>query len=505
MTKRTISSKTKKFKDLNSVRQKKRTQVHTPGVGTGSGASTNPRRLLPKDGFKSFYRTPAKIRLLNLYNSEPKDDRDVVPTKAAKLNPDRRWFGNTRVVSQAEIMELKSEIDKYKSDPYTVVINKRKLPMSLLKDDTEEKKIHILDVEKFEDTFGPKSRRKKPKLESDTLEELAKRAEQKAINYVAPSATIHDGGKELSKDKMLEAGQSKRIWEELYKVIDASDVIVEVIDARDPMGTRSKHVESHIKNNCPHKFLVLVLNKCDLIPKWALAKWVRILSKEHPTIAFRASVEKPFGKNSLFQVLRQLDTMHKDKKNISVGFIGYPNVGKSSVINTLKKRACCKVAPIPGETKVWQYVTLTRRIYLIDSPGVVYEEGSTPEEIVLKGVVRAEKLDNPEQYIGYLLQRVNKSVITSVYDINDWEDSEDFLNKLAQKSGKLKKGGEANLNQVASMVITDFQRSKINWYIPPPEDADEMNNKKEEKKKESESNDEKKEENKKEEVVKSSS
>ena len=80
--------------------------------------------------------------------------------------------------------------------------------------------------------------------------------------------------------------------------------------------------------------------------------------------------------------------LHIDKKQISVGFIGYPNVGKSSVINTLRAKKVCKVAPVPGETKVWQYITLMRRIFLIDCPGVVYPTGDTDAEIVLKGVVR---------------------------------------------------------------------------------------------------------------------
>ncbi|KIH42987.1 hypothetical protein ANCDUO_27021, partial [Ancylostoma duodenale] len=71
---------------------------------------------------------------------------------------------------------------------------------------------------------------------------------------------------------------------------------------------------------------------------------------------------------------------------ISVGFIGYPNVGKSSIVNTLRKKKVCKTAPIAGETKVWQYVMLMRRIYMIDCPGVVYPQGDSETQIILKGV-----------------------------------------------------------------------------------------------------------------------
>lgn len=84
----------------------------------------------------------------------------------------------------------------------------------------------------------------------------------------------------------------------------------------------------------------------------AQARWVKTLSKTHPTIAFHASITNSFGKGSLIQLLRQFSSLFSDKKQISVGFVGYPNVGKSSIINTLKQKKVCTVAPIPGETKV---------------------------------------------------------------------------------------------------------------------------------------------------------
>lgn len=86
-------------------------------------------------------------------------------------------------------------------------------------------------------------------------------------------------------------------------------------------------------------------------------------------------------------------------------------MGKSSVINTLRSKKVCKVAPIAGETKVWQYITLMRRIYLIDCPGVVQPSGETDTEKVLKGVVRVELVNNPEDYIEAVLERDRKSVV----------------------------------------------------------------------------------------------
>ena len=114
--------------------------------------------------------------------------------------------------------------------------------------------------------------------------------------------------------KYMKAGQSKRIYGELLKVIDASDVLCEILDARDPLGTRCSYLENFVKKNCPHKHIIYILNKCDLVPIYVTAAYIKHLSKYYPTIAFHASITNPFGKPALFQILRQFDALHKDKK-----------------------------------------------------------------------------------------------------------------------------------------------------------------------------------------------
>ena len=201
----------------------------------------------------------------------------------------------------------------------------------------------------------------------------------------------------------------------------------------------------------------------------AQAGWVRTLSKEYPTLAFHASITNSFGKGSLIQLLRQFSTLHSDRKQISVGLIGGPNTGKSSIINTLLKKKVCTVAPIPGETKVWQYVSLMKRIYLIDCPGVVPPSNSdTPTDLVLRGVVRVEKVEHPEQYISALLARVKRHHMEKTYDLKGWNDATELLELLARKSGRLLRGGEPDLDGVAKMMLNDFMRGKIPWFTPAP-------------------------------------
>lgn len=162
--------------------------------------------------------------------------------------------------------------------------------------------------------------------------------------------------------------------------------------------------------------------------------------------------------------------MHSDRKQISVGFIGYPNTGKSSIINTLRKKKVCQVAPIPGETKVWQYITLMKRIFLIDCPGIVPPSSKdTEEDILFRGVVRVEHVSNPEQYIPGVLKRCQVKHLERTYEISGWKDATEFIEMLARKGGRLLKGGEPDESGVSKQILNDFNRGKIPWFTFPPD------------------------------------
>ncbi|KAB8239602.1 NUC091 domain-containing protein [Aspergillus alliaceus] len=486
-------------------------------MGTGKKeASRRERQGKVGDGMgnvrvkgENFYRDAKKVKRLNLYkDGKPRRDAEGNITVAAsyqsreapvaRIEPNRKWFGNTRVISQEALSSFREAVAERAADPYQVLLKTNKLPMSLIRDGQgvnglkQHQAKMAIETSPYGDTFGPKAQRKRVKLGVSSLEDFAGETAKMHDAYVEKTDhEIHaDGSLAVSGDvsaaqddahtttataieSVFSKGQSKRIWNELYKVIDSSDVVIHVIDARDPEGTRCRSIEKYIREEAPHKHLIFVLNKCDLVPTGVAAAWVRHLSKDHPTLAFHASINNSFGKGSLIQLLRQFSALHSERKQISVGFIGYPNTGKSSIINTLRKKKVCTVAPIPGETKVWQYITLMKRIYLIDCPGVVPpNQHDTPEDILLRGVCRVENVENPEQYIPAVLKRVQPKHLERTYGVKGSDDPLEFLAVLARKGGRLLRGGEPDLDGVAKMVINDFLRGKIPWFTPPPHTTD---------------------------------
>ncbi|KAJ4459127.1 putative Nuclear/nucleolar GTPase 2 [Paratrimastix pyriformis] len=477
-------------------------------------SADNPLR--PKPAHVDRARSKQKIEHLNMINQRPKrspsgkmiyqefQSKKAECGRRAMIAPDRSHFENSGVIGQEQMQKLRRDFANIQSNPFSVLVKPSRIPLGLIREEPKDKKMHLLSAESFSNTFGPQAHRKRPRINLSFTQKggllEGPQADAAAATAAAATAAAETGAgdsllagfitavksrsgeyslgadsnvpkeeeKKLHHHSMFEKGQSRRIWGELYKVVDSSDVIAQVLDVRDPRGTRCPQVEEYVKKNCPHKHIILVLNKCDLVPTWATARWVQVLSKEYPTVAFHASINNPFGKGALIQLLRQFVRLHSDKKNISVGFIGYPNVGKSSVINSVMHRKVCKVAPEPGETKVWQYISLMARIYLIDCPGIVQPgPNDTDSDLVLKGVVRVANLLDAAEHIPKLLERAKPEYLRRLYHVDRWTDATDFLSQFARGMGRLLKGGEPDLNTAAKVMLYDWQRGKIPYFELP--------------------------------------
>jgi len=227
----------------------------------------------------------------------------------ARIEPNRKWFGNTRVIAQDALNSFREAMAERASDPYSVLLKTNKLPMSLIRDGQgknglkkHEAKMTV-ETAPFADTFGPKAQRKRVKLGVSSLEDLVGATEKSHDSYLDRLEQLRllsgnsgsdlnggpevnsDGGTTTAREPVFSKGQSKRIWNELYKVIDSSDVVIHVLDARDPLGTRCRSVEKYIKEEAPHKHLIFVLNKCDLVPTSVAVSLAFYLSPSIPPLS----------------------------------------------------------------------------------------------------------------------------------------------------------------------------------------------------------------------------
>ncbi|RHY64507.1 hypothetical protein DYB30_008275 [Aphanomyces astaci] len=293
---------------------------------------------------------------------------------------------------------------------------------------------------------------------------------------------------EFVKTMELNDNSRKAYMRELKKVVERADVILEILDARDPMGCRTVDMEDLMRTK--GKKVVLVLNKIDLVPPEVLQPWLSHLRTFYPTIAFKASTQdqknissgggkgektngkviagsRAVGTEPLMQLLKNYCRSNNIKTSITVGVIGYPNVGKSSVINSLKRTKAASVSSTAGHTKVIQEIHLDNKIKLIDCPGIVFDSTDS-DALILRNCVNAEAFNDPVPAIEVILKRCSKAQLQALYGVPPFNDTIEFLVHLAQKQGKLAKGGIPDRKAVARNILQDWNRGKIPFFTPPP-------------------------------------
>ncbi|KAJ1992970.1 hypothetical protein H4R33_000846 [Dimargaris cristalligena] len=321
------------------------------------------------------------------------------------------------------------------------------------------------------------------------------------------------------------------VWRQLWRVIERSSLIVQIVDARNPLFFRSTDLEKYVKEVDPRKENLLLVNKADMLTDNQRRHWARYFkrhqiaylffsakvaaetlesaleaaeSTDEDTEATEAAPAPPaptplsaeeaeihvLSVDELVDILKAkcpkantspTASVADSTRKINIGLVGYPNVGKSSTINALVGAKRVAVGATPGKTKHFQTLPLDDDTILCDCPGLVFPSfATTAADMICNGVL---PIDQMREYIGpagLVAQRIPKWVLEAIYgmeiQIKPIEEggtgeptAEELLVGYAVARGLTRSGqGNPDESRAARHMLKDYVNGKLLFCIPPP-------------------------------------
>ena len=248
----------------------------------------------------------------------------------------------------------------------------------------------------------------------------------------------------------------KPYWKVIREIIEESDIILEVLDARMPKLSRNEELEEIIRKS--KKDLIFILNKADLTSKNIIIKNKKLLKKQGECFVVSSK-----DKTSVSKLRGYLLGLGKTKEFMRIGVLGYPNTGKSSLINSLVRRKKAPVSSKAGTTHGQQWISMKENIRIIDSPGIIPLKHTDELRYALIGSRNPEKIKNLDLVAHEIIKLFdNFENIEKLYNIKIEEKSPDkIMEEIGRKKGFIKKGNEIDDSRVSIQIIRDWQKGKL--------------------------------------------
>lgn len=289
-------------------------------------------------------------------------------------------------------------------------------------------------------------------------------------------------------------------WRQLWKIVEMSDVVVQVVDARDPLFFHSQDLSDYVKEVGEWKQSVILLNKADFLTFEQRSIWSAYFKESDMKTLFFSAMEdetpehqenpKPnpdeeelcFNRPQILSPREVLQTLQaqSNASPLTVGFLGYPNVGKSSTINRFLTNTRLQVSATPGKTKHYQTHVLKGEVILVDGPGLVIPNlNMTKADMVLAGILPIDNLTDYLTSVDLLMTKLPFHYIQKHYGIMPFSvreakkherksESMQILSAYGLMRGFMKPGGVPDQARAARVMLKDYVLGKLLYCQAPP-------------------------------------
>lgn len=265
-------------------------------------------------------------------------------------------------------------------------------------------------------------------------------------------------------------GHMKVTMDKLKESLKLVDIIIEVIDSRIPISSRNPKIDE-LKGDKPH---VIIMNKVDLADEIENKKWKKHFEEQGKGVLLVDALKNK-GLDKLRATCESKLTALREKqksrgiedKTIRMMIVGIPNVGKSTIINTIAKRSGAKVGNKPGVTRSNQWIKTKDKIDLLDTPGVLWPKFESEEvglDLAFTGAIADTILDT-ENLALKLIERLSekRELLEDRYkiEITNEDTALDIMEKIAVKRGCILRGREIDYFKVSNIILQEFRKATI--------------------------------------------
>lgn len=302
--------------------------------------------------------------------------------------------------------------------------------------------------------------------EQDLLKEIEKNRGKHSLitpQDIENLVTVESGENVIkAEEESVQKVQSKYDCKrELNLLVKSSDVIIEVLDARDPLSYRSKELEKKVHFD-KDKRLVVVINKSDLVSADNADKWLKFIRRDIPTVLLSTVEGEVETKKSLDALFEIVTSITKDKEKVAVSLVGYPNTGKSAIVNLMKKRfldvAKSKVLPC-------KEIQINKKTKLFDLCGTILSKNDTGP-LMPKSSKSVEEVKTPLAVVDTIYNTIPHETLLELYEIASFDNVEEFLENVATSRNLKIRGGYADVERAARCVIEDVISGRIKFETP---------------------------------------